>query len=58
MEVALRVLRYLKPSLGRGILFLKNDHLNITGYTDVDWVGNLTDRKLLQDTLSLLEETW
>jgi hypothetical protein len=57
MEVALRVLRYLKPSPGRGILFLKNDHLNITGYTDVDWVGNLTDRKLLQDTLSLLEET-
>ena len=45
MEVALRVLRYLKSSPGRGIFFSKNDHLNITGYTDADWAGNLTDRK-------------
>jgi len=45
MEVALRVLRYLKSSPGRGILFSKNDHLNIIGYTDADWARNLTDRK-------------
>jgi hypothetical protein len=45
MEATLRVLRYLKSSPGRGILFSKNDHLNIIGYTDVDWVRNLTDRK-------------
>jgi hypothetical protein len=45
MKVALRVLRYLKSSPGRGILFSKNDHLNIIGYTDADWARNLTDRK-------------
>jgi hypothetical protein len=45
MEVALRVLRYLKSSPGKGILFSKNDHLNIIGYTDADWAGNLTDKK-------------
>jgi hypothetical protein len=36
MEAALRVLRYLKSSPGRGILFSKNYHLNIIGYTDVN----------------------
>jgi hypothetical protein len=45
MEVALRVLTYLKSSPGRGILFSKNDHLNIIGYTDADWARDLTDRK-------------
>jgi len=45
MEVALRVLTYLKSSPGRGILFSKNDHLNIIGYTDADWARDLTDKK-------------
>jgi hypothetical protein len=45
MEVALRVLRYLKSSPGRGILFSKNDHLNIIGYTDAYLTGNLIDKK-------------
>jgi len=31
--------------LGIGILLSKNDHLNIIGYTDVDWAENMTDRK-------------
>ena len=45
MEATLRVLKYLKSSLGRGILFSKNDHLDIIGYTNAVWVGNLTDKK-------------
>jgi hypothetical protein len=45
MEATLRVLRYLKYSLGRGILFKKNNHLNLIGYTDANWAENLTDRK-------------
>jgi len=57
IEAALRVLRYLKSSPGRGILFSKNNHLNLIGYTDADWVENLTE-SLLQDTLPLLGETW
>ena len=40
------MLRYLKSSMGRGILFLKNDHLNIIGYTNIDWDGNLIDNKI------------
>jgi hypothetical protein len=57
IEAALRVLRYLKSSPGRGILFSKNNHLNLIGYTDADWAENLTE-SLLQDTLPLLGETW
>jgi hypothetical protein len=45
IEAALRVFKYLKSSPRREILFSKNDHLNIIGYTDADWVGNLIDRK-------------
>jgi hypothetical protein len=26
-------------------MFSKNDHLRIEGYTDVDWAGNISDRK-------------
>jgi hypothetical protein len=57
IEAALRVLRYLKSSPGRGILFSKNNHLNLIGYIDADWAENLTE-SLLQDTLPLLGETW
>ena len=40
-----RILRYLKSSPGRGIMFSKNDHCRIEGYTDADWAGNVTDRR-------------
>jgi hypothetical protein len=55
IEVALRVLRYLKSFPGREILFSKNDHLNIIGYTDADWVGNLTDRKSTSGYFTFVE---
>jgi Reverse transcriptase (RNA-dependent DNA polymerase) len=45
MEAVFRILRYLKGAPGRGIFFKKNDHLRIEGYTDSDWVGDITDRK-------------
>ncbi|XP_047953669.1 secreted RxLR effector protein 161-like [Salvia hispanica] len=44
-EAALRVVRYLKGTAGHGVLFWKNGHLDIHGYTDVDWAGNLVDRR-------------
>ena len=40
-----RILRYLKSSLVRGIMFSKNVHCRIKGYTDADWTGNITDRR-------------
>ena len=26
-------------------MFSKNNHLNVDGYTDTDWAGNISDRK-------------
>jgi len=45
MDVVVRILRYLKSAPGRGLLFSKNGHLEVEGYTDADWAGNISDRK-------------
>jgi hypothetical protein len=45
MEVVYRILRYLKSSLGKGLLFSQHDHLKIEAYTDAYWVGSITDRR-------------
>ncbi|CAL8132337.1 unnamed protein product [Prunus armeniaca] len=45
MNAVLRILRYLKSALGKGLMFSKHGHLNIDGYSDADWTGNVTDRK-------------
>ena len=45
MEAVTRILKYLKSSLGKGLMFSKNDHLEVEGYTDADWAGNISDRK-------------
>ncbi|GKE29768.1 retrovirus-related pol polyprotein from transposon RE2 [Tanacetum coccineum] len=40
-----RILRYLKGTIGRGIMMTKNGHKNIVGYSDSDWAGNSLDRR-------------
>ncbi|CAL2248740.1 unnamed protein product [Prunus armeniaca] len=45
LNVVKRILRYLKGSVGRGILMKKNDTTQIMGYIDADWAGNAIDRK-------------
>ena len=40
-----RILRYLKGSIGRGLLLKNNGSTNIEGYVDADWAGNMLDRK-------------
>ena len=45
LEAALRVVRYLTGTFDHGIMFKKNGHLEIHGYTDADWAGNPIDRK-------------
>ncbi|KAL6278328.1 hypothetical protein ACE6H2_021929 [Prunus campanulata] len=45
LNVVKRILRYLKGSVGCGILMRKNDNAQILGYTDADWAGNFLDRK-------------
>ena len=44
MNVVIRILRYLKSSPGKGILFTKGHNLDIHGYTDADWAGSIQDR--------------
>ena len=44
-EIVKRILRYLKGSIGRGII-MKNNGLNhILAYTNANWAGNALDRK-------------
>ena len=45
MNTVVRILRYLKSSPGKGLMFRKHNHLNIDGYTDADWAGSTTDRR-------------
>ena len=39
MNAVMRILCYLKGSPGKGIMFKKNEHFRIEGYTDDDWGG-------------------
>ncbi|XP_051140618.1 uncharacterized mitochondrial protein AtMg00810-like [Andrographis paniculata] len=45
LQLVKRILRYLKGSIGRGLLMTNNGHTNIFDYTDFDWVGNTLDRR-------------
>lgn len=45
MDAVIRLLRYLKSSVGKGLMFSKNNHLDIEGYIDANWAGNISDRK-------------
>lgn len=44
-EPAYRILRYLKGTPGKGLIFKKQGHLQVEVYTDADWAGSITDRK-------------
>ena len=45
MTAVTRILRYLKGTSSRGLLFGKNDNLELLAYTDADWAGDRDDRK-------------
>jgi hypothetical protein len=45
MEAVTRILKYLKSSPGKGLIFSKNGNLEVKGYTDADWARNCLDRK-------------
>ena len=44
-ETAYRILKYLKGSPRKGLLFEKNSHLQVEVYTSADWAGILTDKQ-------------
>lgn len=43
MEAVHRILRYLKSSREKGLLFSRHDHLQIEAYTDADWNESIMD---------------
>ena len=45
LSMVKRILRYLKETIGRGIVMNRNNHTNVMGYTDSDWAGNQLDRR-------------
>ncbi|KAJ4715365.1 Retrovirus-related Pol polyprotein from transposon TNT 1-94 [Melia azedarach] len=57
MEIVTRILRYLKMTPGKGLLFKKSDNKEIKVYTDTDWAGDATDRRSTSG-LGLWEDDW
>ncbi|GKU98369.1 hypothetical protein SLEP1_g11381 [Rubroshorea leprosula] len=45
MQVAKRIMRYLKGTLNYGLFYSSTDNCAIIGYSDSDWAGDLDDRK-------------
>jgi hypothetical protein len=45
MDAVYHILRYLKSAPGKGLIFRKNEYLNIEGYCDSDWASCSNDRK-------------
>ena len=38
------ILKYLKGTLGRGLLFQKNEERKVEVYVDANWVGSVIDK--------------
>jgi hypothetical protein len=43
MEATYRILRCLKSSPGKGLLFSRHDYLKLEAYTTADWAGSIMD---------------
>ncbi|CAL9006929.1 unnamed protein product [Prunus brigantina] len=48
-----RILRYLKSTPGKGLMYSKQGHPDVIGYTDADWAGSQTDDDPLRVILLL-----
>ena len=44
-DIVYRILRYLKGSPGRGLLFKGCGHLQVEAFTDADWARSVVDRR-------------
>jgi len=45
LDAVRRILRYIRHTLQRGIFYEAKSQLQVHGYTDADWVGNVSDRR-------------
>ncbi|XP_060181516.1 uncharacterized mitochondrial protein AtMg00810-like [Lycium barbarum] len=48
------ILRYIKSSLGQGLLYEDKRHTHIVGYSDADWAGSPSDRQSTSDYCVLI----
>ncbi|GAV77752.1 hypothetical protein CFOL_v3_21222, partial [Cephalotus follicularis] len=44
-DAIIRILRYLKGSPGRGLLYCEHGHHQVEGFSDADWAGSPSDRR-------------
>lgn len=44
-DAVCRILRYLKSSPGKGLIYKSNGSSTLVGYSDADWVGSTYDRR-------------
>ena len=54
MAVVMHILSYLKGAPGRRLIFKKHGHLEVKGYTDADWAGNITDHRSTSDYITFV----
>ena len=45
LNTVTRILKYIKSSPGKGLLYGHNDHTGVVCYTDADWARYLSDRR-------------
>jgi hypothetical protein len=45
LDAMRHILRYIKHTLRCGIFYEAKSQLQVHGYTNVDWVGNVSDRR-------------
>jgi len=45
MKMVKRILRYIKGTINHGLTFTTSGDLNLIGYSDSDWGGDVDDRK-------------
>ena len=53
----IRILHYIKETLGQGVLYENRGHTQIVRYCDADWVGSPVDRRSTSGYCVLLLET-
>jgi len=44
-NVAIHILKYIKGSTGKGLLYGHNKHIKVVFYSDADWVGSSFDKR-------------
>jgi hypothetical protein len=55
LDAVRRILRYIKHTLHCGIFYEAKSQLQVHGYTDADWAGNVSDRRSTSGFLFPLE---